>query len=307
VSLVLALTLVACNTAAGPQEPDGGSDTEWTPPSCPAVSAPAAAGALALADIDELSGLAASGRREDLFWAHNDSGDSARFFALDGAGANLGTWALTGVTAVDWEDVARRGPPEASYLYFADMGDNNLVRHSITLWRVPEPEAPAGVVTDGQITPTGFVLTYPDGPHNAETLLADPLRDELFIVTKTASGASQVFRTPTLEATLVETLEEVAQLHFGDGALTGSPLATGGDVSPDGRWVVIVTYTSAFAWPRDPSQPLYTAFANPPCELPRASEPQGESVAFDVGNGALRLSTISEGDGSVIYRSTFAP
>ena len=52
--------------------------------------------------ITESSGLAASSRSGIVF-THNDSGDSARFFAVDDAGRTRTTYALPDVQARDWE------------------------------------------------------------------------------------------------------------------------------------------------------------------------------------------------------------
>src|SRR5215203_1068814 len=56
--------------------------------------------------ITEASGIAASRMNSNVLWTHNDSGDSARVFAMTPAGTNLGTYSLTGAGATDWEDIA---------------------------------------------------------------------------------------------------------------------------------------------------------------------------------------------------------
>ena len=83
-------------------------------------------GTIASPSVVEASGIAASWRVNGVWWVHNDSGDSARVFAIGSDGRDLGEFALSGATAVDWEDiVAGPGPAFAvSYLYLADIGDN---------------------------------------------------------------------------------------------------------------------------------------------------------------------------------------
>ena len=50
--------------------------------------------------LDEVSGLVKS-ERGDFYWVHNDSGDSARLFAIDAAGTPLvPPW--MGVATEDW-------------------------------------------------------------------------------------------------------------------------------------------------------------------------------------------------------------
>ena len=62
---------------------------------------------------------------------HNDSGDTARVFALDGTGAVRGTYSLTGATAIDWEDitVVAGATPGSGTIYAADIGDNAADPH----------------------------------------------------------------------------------------------------------------------------------------------------------------------------------
>ena len=82
--------------------------------------------------LTESSGVAVG---RDVLWTHNDSGDSARFFALDRRCRTVGTFTVAGATATDWEDMARG----AGALWFGDIGDNASTRAEIAVWRVPEP------------------------------------------------------------------------------------------------------------------------------------------------------------------------
>ena len=97
--------------------------------------------------INEASGIAASRMNSNVLWTHNDSGDSARVFAMTTAGTNLGTYSITGAGAIDWEDIAvGPGPTLGSqYLYAADIGDNVAIRSRCSVYRVLEP-----VVSDVQ-------------------------------------------------------------------------------------------------------------------------------------------------------------
>src|SRR4051794_35721845 len=65
--------------------------------------------------INESSGIAAAGRSDDYFFTHNDSGDTARIFAVNRQGRTVATLNVPGARNVDWEDVAAthdgRGEP----------------------------------------------------------------------------------------------------------------------------------------------------------------------------------------------------
>ncbi|MGV3721407.1 MAG: hypothetical protein ACO1SX_10910, partial [Actinomycetota bacterium] len=77
------------------------------------------------AAINESSGLAASSRSNEYFFTHNDSGDDARFFAVDRRGRTLATFRVAGADNEDWEDMARgRDAAGRPVLLLGDIGDN---------------------------------------------------------------------------------------------------------------------------------------------------------------------------------------
>ena len=90
--------------------------------------------------IAESSGIVASATRDDVFFTHNDSGDTARFFAVDHYGCTIGVFTAPGVMATDWEDIAR-GPGNS--LWIGDIGDNNAMRNEIAVHRFDEPAVAA--------------------------------------------------------------------------------------------------------------------------------------------------------------------
>jgi hypothetical protein len=265
------------------------------------------AGTVASPDVLELSGLAAS-RTQDVIWAHNDSGDTARVFAMSPTGDALATYDVVGADAFDWEDMAIGPGPErgVSYLYIGDFGDNASIRPSITVYRAPEPTFGA---LNSSLTIDAYeamVFMYPAGAHDAEVLLVDPENGDLFIVTKNiAGGPSGVYRAPTVGA-VPETLEKVGEIDFaaltpakqipaGSGPLPEalSKIPTGGDISPDGRVIAIRTYGTVWLWPREEGVTIAEALANRPCEGPSAVETQGEAIAFTADGQAYI--TASEG------------
>jgi hypothetical protein len=311
---IVTLAVIAFALACG-----GGNASVTAASICAATPEPA--GMVSSGDLIEASGIASSRIKDNILWAHNDSGDSARVFALGRETDNEGrqharqhaTYTLPGAEAIDWEDMAIGPGPDGdtSYLYLADIGDNAAQRPEVIVYRVREPEVveqpdtpSAGEFTDVE----KLTLRYPDNPHDAETLLVDPVTGDLIIVTKElAGGPSFVFRAPaSLDASTTTTLEQVAEIDFNvllraiqvpadaPPLVRGLPhLPTGGDVSPDGRLVAIRTYLSVLIWDRDEEQPLWTAFADLPCLAPSAIEPQGEAIAFDAdGRG---YTTVSEG------------
>jgi hypothetical protein len=253
------------------------------------------------ADLTEISGVVASRTFPGVWWVHDDSGGRAELTAITESGQSLGTYALDGARAVDWEDIAVYGRD----LYVGDIGDNLAAHDHVTVYRVPEPAArPSG--SSGRLDGVATIaLVYPTGPVNAESLLVDPVSGDLFVLTK-EDGFSRVFRAPA--ASLVDgariTLEQVARFSLPEPASTafGLPgsLVTGADVSPDGSTVLVRTYRSVLAFARPAGQPLAAAFASAPCEAPQVEEPQGEAVGI-AADGRSYL-TLSEGDHVPIHR-----
>lgn len=272
---------------------------------CPAFAAAATTGTVAASEIDEASGLIVSRKNPGVLWAHNDSGDQPRVFALTEKGTHLGTYTLAGASADDWEDMATGPGPTAGahYLYLGDIGDNSKVRPNVTVYRVLEPAVsatqPPATVTLGDVE--ALVFTYPDGAQNAETLLVDPANGDLAIVSKDSSGTSKVYWSAApQDAKSPRALTLVATLAFGKGALahTGA-LTTGGDVSPDGTELIVRGYVGAALFRRPAGAPLHQAFGSAPCKVPLALEPQGETLAFDAdGKGYY---TLSEGKAQPLH------
>src|SRR5215218_3190707 len=91
-------------------------------------------GRLAAPEATEISGLVASPAQPGVLWAHNDSGDRARIFALRSDGSLIASLDVPGAEATDWEDIAV-GP--GGDLLLGDIGDNQSVRKDIDIYRVP--------------------------------------------------------------------------------------------------------------------------------------------------------------------------
>lgn len=268
---------------------------------CPSHAAGAAIGKVAFSAVTEASGIVESRKVPGVFWVNNDSGDGPKLYAMTKSGAHRGVYTLGGAKAKDWEDIAIGPGPAAgeSYLYVGDIGDNSSVRPHIEIYRVAEPTVtttgPAATVTLGGVET--FTYTYPDGPHDAETLLVDPVTRDAFVLVKASSGKSPVFRAKSPLASGV--LEKVGELTFGTAPLTGGAATTGGEISPNGDAILIRTYSSLFLWRRGPGMSVPKALEGAPCPVPQHSEPQGEAVCF--GSDAPGYYTVSEGAEQPIY------
>lgn len=240
--------------------------------------------------LDELSGLALSRRHADVLYAHNDSGDTARFFALSSVDARLlATFSLSNVLADDWEDIAV-GPcateKGSSCVYLADIGDNNLKRENVVIYELPEPT----LSSDKRLSATAHTFRYPDGPQNAETLLVHPQTGQAYVVGKAFGGASKMYRVTLRGANSMASREGSVSLPGGLLAL-----ATGGSFHPDGKRFALRTYGDLFeyAWPLSGVAPK---------ELVVPSETQGEAVSYSADG--LTWYTASEGKDQVLHATS---
>jgi hypothetical protein len=234
--------------------------------------------------ITESSGLVA-GSRSDLLFTHNDSGDRARFFAVDRTGRTRATYTLPGVDARDWEDISR-GP--GATLWLGDIGDNSASRdRGLLVHRVPEPAGTASAT----LTPTTYRLRYDDGPKDAEALLVTP-QGRVLVVQKTLGSAAGVYANdlPLRPGGVVNLLHRVGEVHV--------PMVTGGDVSPDGRRVVLRNYTAAYEWDVRGGD-VVAALTTEPERVPLPGSPQGEGITYSRDGRALLTS--SEGKAGPVY------
>lgn len=254
--------------------------------------------------LTEVSGIARGVRSPGVFYVHNDSGDSARFFAVDAhTGRVRAEYRVPGATNVDWEDIAaapdRAGVPS---VWLGDIGDNDAKRSEVRLYRVDEPRV--GTDRYGVRTQTGrpdvWRLRYPRGPVDAESLAVDR-NGQAYIITKSPSGHSVCYRVPSHpDAAHVQAVRKIGEIRIHARANSIVPadlqqMATGAALSPDGTILALRTYTDAFLWHvagHDVAGALRTA----PVRIALPLQRQGEGIGFD----GSHLVIDSEGRGSTV-------
>ncbi len=224
------------------------------------------------ARISESSGLVDLGA---LMVTTNDSGDVSRVFVVDpDTGATVGMTDFHSST-IDVEALAPAGPGE---VWVGDIGDNGRSRPEVTVYRVP-----VGARQIDVASPTRFRLTYPDGPHDAESLFADP-SGRLHLISKAPTGGT-VYRAPeTLDASGPNALEAVA---------TVADYATDAAIRGDGRHVVVRGLGQASVY----TFPAFGRVGTFP--LPR--QRQGEGISVGPGD---RIRISSEGVGTAVEEVT---
>ena len=276
-AVALAVILMACGV------PDSSPPSPEPPPTVRprGYSAPVVLGVIQDPAIDEASGLAASRTSPGLLWVHNDSGDAPFVYCLTRNGGRCGTWSVTGARARDWEDMAvGPGPrPGTSYLYVGDIGDNRSDQPAVTVYRMPEPTPGTGAVPTGpQATEAAIALRlrYADGPHDAEALLVHPTTADVYVVTKDAPA--RVYR-----AGPDGVLALVATVRMPEGEWV-----TGGDVSPDGRRVLLSSYLGGLEMELPATSRAFDdVWSQPPLEVDLGRLVQTEAAAYRLDGDAV--------------------
>ena len=203
--------------------------------------------------LDEVSGLAASHRHEDVLWAINDGGNGAQLHAVGTRGQHHATVEVDGAVNTDWEDLAAFEADGKRYLLVADTGDNGGLRHTLQLHAIPEPALDNG----GRVRPAWSVaFRWPDGPRDCEAVAIDAAGGRVLLVSKRRDPA-ELFAVPLRPGT------HAVQVAKRIGTLAGVPRAsateqrddpegarlrgqvTAADISPDGRTLAVLTYDAA--------------------------------------------------------------
>ena len=215
--------------------------------------------------LTEISGMAASLMHENVVWVHNDSSDAARLYALDLQTCDtVSELRLRGVQARDFEGLAStRNARGRAALWIGDIGDNRDSWPFVTLHRVWEPKT----LGTRSRRVKSWDFTYPDRPHNAETLMVNG-RSVWVATWQLATGG--VYSVP-LRRTVAsaERLDDVG------------PLTTDGSIHPDERGYVLRDYLDVHFYVGLPPGRKVATFA-----LPR--QVQGEAITWTSdGTGLL--------------------
>jgi hypothetical protein len=253
--------------------------------------------------MDETSGIAASGINKDIYYVHNDSGDTSRFFAIWPNGTLKTTIYYNGdkrqpLGVSDCEDIAvGPGPVKGkSYVYIGDIGDNHSEKKTITIYRFEENTSWAnGGKMNADAVPIHF--KYPDGAKDAETLMIDPIENLICVVTKRRDSVG-VYTSPLFyKANDTLVLTRRCSLFF--KGFKPFKWITAGDISKDGKQILLKSYEKVYYWKRSPNEHFWQTMLRQPQELPYEQEKQGEAIGFTPdGKGYY---TTSEGVYSPIY------
>lgn len=180
--------------------------------------------------VREASGIVKSRQYPDIFWTHGDSGNPAVLFAFRLDGELVAEVPVPEAPNIDWEDIAI---DDSGHLYIGDLGNNFELFAWRFLYVVDEPDPFADPPIPAKVT-TRYRYGFDEDRFDAESLFVVGPRK--FIIDKPRSSA----------ATMFELMEE-SPGTLKPTAIVKLPLAmaTGADVSPDGKLLVVCAIRQA--------------------------------------------------------------
>jgi hypothetical protein len=260
--------------------------------------------------IGEMSGIVKSRRRDNVYWVHNDSGDSARIFAIDSTGKTIlptysrftrygeepeqGKEQWQGFEVlyakhVDWEDIAI----DESYLYVADVGNNGNARRDLVIYMLSEIDPTASTRTAvikklPVVYPDQTDYPPPERNFDSESLFVDA--GTLYLITKHRGAGLDLGFAPGAKLYRLDTAYDdrnnVLTPVDSHPALTA---ATGAELSPDGQTLAVLATSELWLFTRPESGDKWlSAGASRHFALNRDIFRQAEAVTWD-GDGALLI------------------
>lgn len=247
------------------------------------------AGRIESPKITELSGMAASRTRRDIYWALNDSGNQPELFAMNSAGKHIGSRKIA-LQNRDWEDMSGFVDSGTSWILVADTGDNLRRRSEVQLRFFREAE----LYGEGEkLQPDhSLSLTYEDGPQNVESVAVSLADRAVYLVAKAPHGANlysvpldDAMRSTKLIARKVGAIQPLGWTEddaWWEKILVSGVLQTptAMDISADETMAVVANYRHVYLYRRGESQSWPQALAGEPRIITSHRMAQSESVAF---------------------------
>lgn len=254
-----------------------------------------AVGTVASPDVIEPSGIAASRVTPGVLYVHNEDTTTVVAISTTNAGT-LGTFNVANVTPADWEDVATGPCPAGFCIFMGDIGRASanfpVPPNEFAVYRIPEPNIGAGQ-TSGALTAEKFPFVYPDGGKDAESIMVHPVTGDIYVITKSASGLSKVYKLPQpLPAPgTMSTLLFVANIQLPTSDDTNFARATSAAIHPCANRFLLRTYRKVYEFRAAPGAAFETAFASTPMSLTDTAEGQGEAIEYQAdGAGYFTMS-----------------
>ncbi len=259
---------------------------------CIGYGEPVLAGNVMTPEVNELSGIAASHRYDDVYYVEDDDPVPAgaldvSLHAVDSAGKLLASWSLANARVGNLEDVAVGPCPAGWCVYTGDVGNNSGDQSPYPIYRIPEPTLDrSGAVTASELSEFDTIsVEYPDGlGHDCEAFVVRPDTGDLYLIEKLAGDHAGVFRVPPWPRPLPGVKPTLTMTHVADLSLVpdgGTPqaeLVTGADLHPCADKLLVRTYGHVYEYTLPPGQPFESIFSTTPVKV--ANPGGSESIGY---------------------------
>jgi hypothetical protein len=232
--------------------------------------------------LDEITGMVATQNGLAVIEGHNDNPSQVKISTLDAAcKPTVKTW-TGGVDPVNPQDLTVGSDGSFQICDCGDEGDGAPDRARIAIEKAPAGGGAASI----------FRYKYPSGPLNAQAMLLTSA-DLPIIFAQETGGKTGIYSPAKLApANNPSEGEEEPLVRVGDftplktgtanpkGAV-GEALVTGAAKSPDGKHVVVRTFSDAYEYTVGEDGDIVKAITTgKPNVTPLPNEPQGEAIAY---------------------------
>lgn len=259
-------------------------------------------GVLANIEIDEASGMVASQRNPAHYWVINDSKDLNRMFLVSQQGQGKAEFTLSGLQNRDWEAMGRwQNRTGQTYLYVADIGDNQAQNKSYQVHRFLEPSLQLTDPLRRVIKATqSLEFKLPDGSRDMECMLIDQISGDLYFISK-QEDHKRLYRLPAdaFAQHGVQNAQFICELNFSVPTSNLSLLKqiyyiTDGNVASSNEEIIVRNYLEIYYWKKGKHESIADALRRKPRIVPSILVPQGEALAFDgLNKGYATISEVS--------------
>ena len=244
-------------------------------------------------DLAEISGMVCSRVTPGYLWVQGDDSYKVRAMTPEG---KFSTTIKLHDSYRDWEGLTGGVYNDTNYLFVGVFGDNGLsYKDNYFIYYFAEPE-----VVDGEVKVEKKIIHfgYPDHKaHNAEVIMYDNIEEKIYIVDKwnTFNSTGMVYSLPfstDMNLDTMQVLTEECQLGGSDMYILGNngkaglfQNPTGGDISPDGKHIIIKNEGFMLIWARETIDGRLESIGETLARRPKRvtaykREPQGEAIAW---------------------------
>ena len=138
-----------------------------------------------------------------------------------------------------------------------------------------------------------ITFKYQDGAHNCEAVAVDNQREEILFITKVYGPSCKVYVLPIKKPDTDDDSKKTSKSPRIAKRIASIPvaIATGADISPDGRTLIVCTYAAGYQFTRGEKESWAEALKRKPIVFPVPVRQQGEAIAISPDAQSLYLTS----------------